>query len=171
MGWESEQEIAVEPKNGMKWLWMLVAAIFVVTIGLDLALKQGNTIQTSQAHVQHILIKYDAANEADKEQALSQIENIQTWINEGQDFEKLAKQYSQDEGSKSRGGDLGWIERGKLVDEIEAYIWTAEIEKISDIIPTTFGFHLVRVLEREISEAEQYELDLNRRINERNNPQ
>jgi parvulin-like peptidyl-prolyl isomerase len=170
MGWESEQDIPDEPTNRMKWVWLFIAAIFVITIvGTYRSKPSGVTM--SQAHVQHILVKFSAKDKEGKAEALSRIEDIQTWTKEGQDFEKLAKQYSEDLESKSRGGDLGWVTRGVLVDEIEAYIWTAEIGNVSDVITSTYGFHLVRVLDREISAAEQYELELNQRINERNNPE
>lgn len=171
MGWESEQETPVEPKSRIVWIWALVALIFIVTTGMSFMQSGETRIQISRAHVRHILIKYDTKNNEEKEQALSQINDIRTWIKEGQDFKKLAKQYSHDQQSKPKGGDLGWVTRGLLVEDIDAFIWTAKIDEVSDVIPTSFGFHLVQVLEREISESEQYNLDLNQRINERNEPE
>jgi len=170
MGWESEQGAPDEPKGKMKWVWALVAVIFAVTIFVSVPNKKVRK-EISEAHAQHILITYDQQDPEAKQQALSEINNIRTWINEGQDFEKLAKQYSQDSKTKGKGGDLGWSQRGTFVEGIDTYIWSAPLGKVSDIIPTTYGFHIVRVLDRKLSDAEQYNVEVNERINQQNRPE
>ena len=170
MGWESDQDIPDEPKGKMKWVWALVAVIFAVTIAVSKPSKESRR-EISEVHAQHILITYDKQDPAAKKQALDEISNIRKWIDEGQDFEKLAKQYSQDSKTKSRGGDLGWVQRGVFVEEIDNYIWSAPIGKVSDIILSSFGYHIVRVLDRKLSDAEQYNVEVNQRINEQNRPE
>ena len=63
-------------------------------------------------------------------------------------FESAAKKYSEDPGSKESGGYLGIVSRGTFVKEFEKAAFTLELNKISEPVQTTFGFHIIEVLER-----------------------
>jgi len=61
------------------------------------------------------------------------------------DFAELAKEYSVDPGSGSKGGDLGFFDRGKMVPEFENVAFSAEVGSISDPVQSQFGYHIIRV--------------------------
>ncbi len=73
---------------------------------------------------------------------------IKQQIIDGEDFEKLARTYSEDYGSAKQGGDLGWHGRGELVPEFEEICLTIEPGEIADPIESEFGLHLIQLLER-----------------------
>ncbi len=67
----------------------------------------------------------------------------------GASFEEMATKYSQDPGSNSNGGSLGFIKRGTLVNQFEEAAFSLEVNKISTPIKTEFGFHLIQVLSKQ----------------------
>lgn len=69
-------------------------------------------------------------------------------IGAGGDFAEFAKRYSQDPGSASLGGDLGFIRRGQLVKEFEEVVFSLREQELSRIVETSFGFHVIQLLER-----------------------
>jgi parvulin-like peptidyl-prolyl isomerase len=69
--------------------------------------------------------------------------------------------------SARRGGDLGWSPRGTYSASFDQYCWTADVGKLSDIISTEHGFHLIVVTDRIISDIEKYETDLEKRTQEK----
>ena len=97
--------------------------------------------------VRHILFEIkpsDKSIEETKNIALSIIQEIK----DGMTFESAAKKYSEDPGSKESGGYLGIVSRGTFVKEFEKAAFTLELNKISEPVQTTFGFHIIEVLER-----------------------
>jgi peptidyl-prolyl cis-trans isomerase SurA len=63
-------------------------------------------------------------------------------------FEEMAKKYSDDVGSGSRGGELGWQKRGTFVTEFDAVAYTLENGEISELVESEFGYHLIQLNER-----------------------
>ncbi len=74
----------------------------------------------------------------------------------GEDFSKLAKEFSQDPGSKERGGEYVFP-RGQMATEFEAAAFGMRPGQISDVVTTKFGFHIIKVLER--NPAKKVEFD------------
>ncbi len=64
------------------------------------------------------------------------------------DFEKVARDTSDDTGSATNGGDIGWTKRGELVPEYEAVAFTTPVGKISEPVETMYGWHIIQVLEQ-----------------------
>ncbi len=147
---------APEPRDHMRWVWAGVAFLFVA-LGVVLYLNSDVTPRDSTVRVRHILIRYNPKDPAERGQALARIRDIRERVLKGEDFGQLARDNSNDPGSASRGGDLGSVKRGELAEPIDNYIWTAPIGQLSDIIITTFGFHIVVVDERRLSESDEYQ--------------
>ena len=103
-----------------------------------------------QTHVRHILIK---VNEVVSEtEARHKLEGLYDRIKHGEKFEELAKLYSQD-GSASKGGDLGWIYPGDTVPDFERAMNALKPGELSQPIQSPFGFHLIEVFERRVQDV------------------
>lgn len=97
----------------------------------------------------HILIKVNAdASTEDKAAAKLKLEDIRNQIIDGQSFDKLAKEHSDDPGSKDKGGDLGYFRRGMMVPPFETAAFSLNKGELSDIVETDFGFHIIKVLDK-----------------------
>ncbi|MDP7978522.1 peptidylprolyl isomerase PrsA [Bacillus multifaciens] len=82
----------------------------------------------------HILVK-------DEETA----KKVKDELAQGKSFEDLAKQYSQDPGSKDKGGDLGYFKPGSMVKEFEDAAYKLKKDEISNPVKTQFGYHIIKV--------------------------
>ena len=94
------------------------------------------------------VVMFPKVTEEEKETARKKLEKIRKDILGGADFSLQAILYSEDPGSASDGGNLGVIERGELVPEFEAVAYKLDEHKMSDIVETPFGFHLIMVDEK-----------------------
>jgi len=98
-----------------------------------------------QRKTQHILINLAADADAEtqkKKKAL--IDDLHARLNKGESFETLAKENSEDPGSASKGGDLGWVGKGMMVPAFEAALFKLKKGQVSDVVKSTFGYHLIR---------------------------
>jgi len=80
-----------------------------------------------------------------KAAAKAKIESIKQELEQGADFADLAKKYSQDSGSASQGGDLGWVALGEMVKPFEQTLFDMKKGTVSDIVETQFGYHLIEL--------------------------
>lgn len=69
-------------------------------------------------------------------------------LNEGGDFAELAKEYSTDPGSAENGGELGWFGAGAMVPEFEEAAYALEVNKVSEPVQSSFGYHIIQVTEK-----------------------
>jgi peptidyl-prolyl cis-trans isomerase D len=108
-----------------------------------------------QVKVSHILIRTPAPGTDGKvdenavQAAKSKAEDILKKLRAGANFAEVAKKESQDPGSAKQGGSLGAIERGRTVAEFENAAFTQPVGKIGDLVKTSFGFHIIRVDEKQ----------------------
>jgi peptidyl-prolyl cis-trans isomerase SurA len=77
--------------------------------------------------------------------ARREAEDVLQQLREGGDFEVLAKRFSDDPGTKDRGGDLGWFRRGRMVPEFETAVYALRPGQTSGVVETDFGFHIIRL--------------------------
>ena len=109
--------------------------------------KRGDTIRIeNQDLVRHILVQTSEIR-SDK-QARELINEIKNRISEGEDFKVLARLYSDDPGSKLDGGDLGWSISDKYDPEFKKVVDDSELNKVSNIFKSSFGYHILEVLDR-----------------------
>ena len=90
-----------------------------------------------------------------REQALQLAEELRTRIENGEDFAKVAAIYSDDTGSATSGGDLGWFGKGRMVAPFEQAAFSLTVNAISEPISTTFGYHLIQVTEKDSNRAKE----------------
>lgn len=82
------------------------------------------------------------------------MQDILSQLQEGEDFSELAKTYSQDPGSASKGGDLGYFSRGSMTKPFEEAAFNARIGEVVGPVKTNFGIHLIKVLGRKTIDGE-----------------
>jgi peptidyl-prolyl cis-trans isomerase D len=109
--------------------------------------------QPDRAHVAHILFKTVGKTDAESEEIRKKAEDVLKKAKSGANFGELAKQYSEDT-SKDKGGDLDWIVRGQTVPEFEQAAFTSPIGSVSDLVKTQYGFHIVKVLDRQAARTQ-----------------
>ena len=83
----------------------------------------------------------DSAKAAAREEAQALLERVQA----GEDFADLAREHSDDDGSATLGGDLGWFRRGQLVPEFENVAFALGAGRVSGVVETMFGYHIIKV--------------------------
>jgi len=122
--------------------------------------------QPERVKASHILIKVDeGAPEEKKAEARKKIKEIQQKVQNGEDFATLAKTYSEGP-SGPKGGDLGSFGRGQMVKPFEDAAFSLKPNETSDIVETRFGYHLIKVVEKQPAKKIAY-ADAKDRINKR----
>jgi peptidyl-prolyl cis-trans isomerase D len=114
---------------------------------IDAFYKQ-NQMQYStpeQIRASHILLKTEGKDEA---AVRKQAEDILQKVKAGGDFAALAKQFSEDEVSSSKGGDLDYFGRGAMVPEFEQAAFGMKAGDVSDLVKTSFGFHIIKIVDK-----------------------
>lgn len=104
---------------------------------------------SEEVKAQHILIRPktdDAAGWREAQQRL--LEVYRKAVQPNADFAALAREYSEDEGSKASGGDLGWFGRGRMVKEFEDAVFNLERGNISQPVKSQFGYHIIKLEDR-----------------------
>jgi peptidyl-prolyl cis-trans isomerase D len=109
-----------------------------------------------RARARHILIATPAGPDGkpdpkQAEQARAKAEDVLKQVRAGGNFTELAKKYSEDPGSKNNGGELGWTTKGQMVPEFEKVAFAQNPGQISDLVQTSFGFHIIQTEEKELA--------------------
>src|SRR5262245_7131872 len=100
-------------------------------------------------HASHILIRVPGDAPASQKEALrKKTQSLLDKVRKGEDFAALARQFSADAGSASKGGDLGAFHRGQMVQPFEAAAYALTAGAVSDVVETPFGFHIIKLHER-----------------------
>jgi peptidyl-prolyl cis-trans isomerase D len=105
----------------------------------------------------HILFKTEGKSPEEAEKIKAKATEILARVKKGEDFAALAKKYSEDGGSASQGGDLGFFGRGQMVPEFENAAFTLKEGTVSDLVTTKYGFHIIKVLERQSARTQTFD--------------
>ncbi|QSQ27817.1 SurA N-terminal domain-containing protein [Pyxidicoccus parkwayensis] len=112
--------------------------------------------QPERIHARQILVKVaPEATAEQKAQAKAKAEALRKQIEGGKDFAAVAKESSEDPGSKARGGDLGWVERGSWEPALADAAFALKAGEVTQPVETKFGVHLVKVEEKQAAQDKQ----------------
>ncbi len=113
-----------------------------------------------QVRARHILlstrpIARDGNPPPDKEAVRRKAQEVLRRARAGEDFAALAREFSDDPGSKEKGGDLDFFGRGRMVREFEEAAFALQPGQISDLVETSYGFHIIKVEGRRIAPLDE----------------
>src|SRR5205807_814744 len=111
----------------------------------------------NRVHVEHILFMTVGKPDAEVEEIKKKAEDVLKQVKKGGKFEDLAKKYSEDPGSKDKGGDLGWIRQGQTVPVFEKEAFSLAPDQISDLVRTQYGFHIIKVLDKQTAHTKPFD--------------
>ena len=109
--------------------------------------KRGELVEfEDQWQVRHILMIPSAIRT--DEETYEEITSIRERFIDGESFEDLAKEFSEDPGTSSNGGDLGWSGKGRYAPEFEATMLLTAVGETSEVFETQFGYHFLQVIDK-----------------------
>jgi peptidyl-prolyl cis-trans isomerase D len=112
----------------------------------------------NRVHVEHILFMTVGKTDAEVDEIKKTAEDaLAQTKKKGANFEDLAKKYSQDPGTKDKGGDLGWLTQGQTVPEFEKTAFSLDKGQVSDLVRTQYGFHIIKVLDKETAHTKPFD--------------
>ena len=155
-----KDDFRIPEKRKIRYLLVDVEAIRSKTVvpaaDIERAYNDRITEYTTpeQVRASHILLKTEGKDEA---AVRAQAEEVLKKAKAGADFAALAKQYSQDESNAPNGGDLDYFGRGRMVPEFDAVAFAMEPGQISDLVKTTFGFHIIKLVEKKTGSTRSLE--------------
>jgi peptidyl-prolyl cis-trans isomerase SurA len=116
--------------------------------------KRGNTVKfMDQTLARHILVQPSEIRT--EKQAELLIKDIYKRLLDGEDFKQLARQYSEDPGTKMDGGNLGWANPGEYDPAFETTLNATKIGEIANPVQSSFGWHVIEVLDRRNEDVSQ----------------
>ena len=145
---EHKEEYKTAPEIKLSYLsFSLADAMDKINIADDVINKEYEShierySTPEQRKVRHILLKTDGNN--DKDQETKALELIQQ-IKDGADFAALAKKFSDDPGSSTRGGELGYFSQGQMVAAFNDSVFSLEKDQVSEPIKTRYGYHIIQL--------------------------
>ena len=97
---------------------------------------------------------YLSSDQELNQKAYSRANEVLTKLDQGEKFEDLAEEYSDDSSNNQLGGDLGWAPKGYFVSEFDNVLFALEPGQRSGIVPTEFGLHIIESLEHNVEDGE-----------------
>ncbi|MGE5805307.1 MAG: peptidylprolyl isomerase [Ignavibacteria bacterium] len=117
--------------------------------GLHLVKVTEKRERVPMVRASHILVDFrNDSSQIDTIQAKIKIDSVMQKIKMGEDFGKLAQLYSEDPGSKQKGGDLDYFERRRMVKEFDEAAFSLDSGEVSSVIKTNFGYHIIKVTDK-----------------------
>ena len=121
----------------------------------DDAVKQMGEQQ--EVHARHILIRAAPGDEKASAAAKAKIEAIIARLKKGEDFEKVAKDVTEDPSGKANGGDLGYFTKEQMVPEFSEVAFKLDKGQISEPVKTQFGWHVIKVEDKRAKQPPKFE--------------
>ena len=112
--------------------------------------RGGKQLFVDQTQARHLLLMPNAVR--DEAATLAEIRKLKQRIEQGESLADLARELSDDRGSKQSGGSLGWVSPGQMVPEFEAAMNELTVGQVSQPVKSPFGWHLIEVEERRKSD-------------------
>jgi peptidyl-prolyl cis-trans isomerase C len=110
-----------------------------------------------QVKASHILLLVpQGAKPEEKQKALAKARDLQKRAAKGEDFAKLARENSQDPGSKDAGGDLGFFSRDRMVAPFATAAFALKVGQVSNVVETPFGYHVIKLTERKAAKEQSF---------------
>ena len=109
--------------------------------------ESGRFTTEEERHARHILVMFKGTDEENISQATSKAEEIVKRLDAGEAFDVLAKELSEDPGSASSGGDLGFFGRGIMAAEFEEAVFTMQAGERSQPVRSPYGLHIIELLD------------------------
>ena len=111
-----------------------------------------------QVKARHILIQVPKeASDEEKKKQKEKADEVLKKVKTGEDFTKLAAETSDDPGTKSKGGELGFFSKGSMVPAFEQVAFSLKPGEVSELVETEFGFHVIKVDEKKEAVSEPFE--------------
>ena len=101
----------------------------------------------------HILFEVDA----DESAALERVEAVKARIDAGEDFAALAREFSEDSGTRNNGGDMGYVERDSFDPEFENALYALQENAVSAPVRSSFGYHLIKLTDLQSADVPTFE--------------
>lgn len=122
--------------------------IVQTSFGLHIIKVTDRKPRVPKIRASHILASYaNESGEVDSVAAYEKIKQVKTLLQNGEDFTKVAREHSDDTGTREVGGDLGFFERRMMVQEFDEAAFNLKPGEISDIVQTGFGYHIIKLTE------------------------
>ena len=121
----------------------------------DEAVKQMG--QEQEVHARHILIRAAAGDDKASKEAEDKIKAVIVRLKSGEDFEKVAKEVTEDPSGKANGGDLGYFSKEQMVPEFSDTAFKLDKGQISEPVKTQFGWHVIKVEDKRLKPMPKFE--------------
>ena len=125
---------------------------------LKLEEKRGPLVKfEEQWETRHVLLIPSAIRDVDATKAEAEV--LRERILAGEDFALIAEEFSEDPGSGSNGGNLEWLPKGATVAEFENVMLNSEINEVSEVFESQFGFHFLEVTGKRVEDVTDYQIE------------
>ena len=125
---------------------------------LKLEDKRGPLVKfEEQWETRHVLLVPSAIRDVDATKAEAEV--LREKVLAGEDFAKIAEQYSEDPGSGSNGGSLDWLPIGSTVSEFENVMINSDLNVVSEVFESQFGFHFLEVTGKRLEDITDYQIE------------
>lgn len=125
---------------------------------LKLEDKRGPLVKfEEQWETRHVLLVPSAIRDVDATKAEAEV--LREKVLSGEDFAKIAEQYSEDPGSGSNGGSLDWLPMGSTVSEFENVMINSDLNVVSEVFESQFGFHFLEVTGKRLEDITDYQIE------------
>ncbi|MFT4580971.1 MAG: peptidyl-prolyl cis-trans isomerase D [Gammaproteobacteria bacterium] len=149
---ENSENYRIEEKVSISYVDLSIDSLMAQVIvnesklRLDYETNRANYVKNEQRNANHILIEVaKSASAQAEESARERATQVRALAVEGGDFEELAKEHSDDIGSKTDGGETGFFSRGVMTPEFETAVFEMSEGDISEPVRSEFGFHVIRL--------------------------